>query len=645
MTPVNNRLKSYELLCQALNLLINLCLEHKRLSVSGLPAFLSHCSHRQHRNRPMMAGSAQCWASTTTIAMTLVLTLVCAIVACIGTRSQIEWFPIVHDKARKPHDDGPSVRRLISNPSAIFTPGGAAAINEGTKETTTPSQAPRLSPTLQPLDGTSQPTPKAGDSSGAQDVTSSKRPHIVMVVIDDMGYADLGFKGSGIRTPTIDRLVAAGTRLTNYYVLPACTHTRVAFLSGMYPYRAGIYKVLQVRSQNGMNTKDATLANVLAARGYKAHAVGKWHLGHAWSDYLPTFRGFQSFLGCWLNHDHFKHTALYNADNVDAYDLHWDTREKCGPGCTGTLDYRGKYSTTIFTNRAVNVIRSTDPSSGKPPLFLYLAYQAVHTPLQVPAQYLAQYESMPGWSNNRKIYAGMLTAVDDGIAAIVQALKEQGLWDNTLMIITTDNGAPGGQGGSNTPLRGGKMQTYEGAIRADGMIVGPARKKLGILPGTNPRLFHALDWMPTLTDLSDSVDKTSTNDADWSKMDGISQVRSLRGGKGNRREAFLGYDYHDNTNTGLAFRSGDMKLLRRQDGKYELYNLTNDIIESKNLWTAANVAVYQKRVTHLKRRIQWYETQFNTHAPSLGQCPRQFSYGTTPWNKPLMIPWCNAEVD
>ena len=585
----------------------------------------------------------QCWATKPAIAGSLLLvTFVLAIVAHSSNQD-----PTDRDlNGVRATQSLPSVREMMAvtgNPSAQVR-------LVASKESTDVTPSPRQGPTWHPIAETSQPVaitpaPKPDASSTTTNVaSSSKRPHIVMVVIDDMGYADLGFKGSGIRTPTIDQLVAAGTRLTNYYVLPACTHTRVALMSGKYPYRAGIYKVLEVHSQNGMNIKDKTLANALEDRGYRTHAVGKWHLGHAWYDYLPTFRGFQSFFGCWLNKDHFTHNEIWNGDNVAAYDLHWETREKCGPGCARTVDYRGKYSTTIFTNRAVDIIKSIDPSPNKPPLFLYLGYQALHTPHQVPGEYVKLYKSKEGWNDRRKTYAGMLTAVDDGIAAIVKALQKQGLWDNTLMILTTDNGAEGG-GGSNAPLRGYKMQTYEGAIRADGMIVGPARKKLGILPGTNNRLFHAVDWMPTLTDLSDSVRNTTTNMTDWSNLDGTSQVRSLRGGKANRQEAFLGYDYRDNTNTGLAYRSQGLKLIRTPNGQYELYNLENDITESNNLLTTPQAQEYTERVKQMKRRIRWYQSQFTTRKPSLGVCPRQVAYGTTPWNKPLLIPWCNAEVD
>ena len=541
-----------------------------------------------------------------------------------------------------------SAQSLEGLPSAVRQMEAATEDLSVPTEVSTMLQTPSPGPTWHPIAETSQPiatspAPKPDASTTPGAGASTKRPHIIMVVIDDMGYADLGFKGSGISTPTIDQLVASGTRLNNYYVLPACTHTRVALLSGKYPYRAGIYKVLEVPSKHGMNTKDKTLANVLRDRGYRTHAVGKWHLGHAWYDYLPTFRGFQSFFGCWLNKDHYTHNEIWNGDNVEAYDLHWETREKCGAGCASTMDYRGKYSTTIFTNRAVDIIKSIDPAPSKPPLFLYLGYQALHSPYQVPPEYLKLYKSK-NWKENRKIYAAMLTAIDDGIAAMVKTLQNQGLWENTLMILTTDNGAPGSQGGSNTPLRGGKMQTYEGAIRADGMIVGPARKKLGILPGTNNRMFHVLDWMPTLTDLSDSV-RNAVNVTAWSNLDGKSQVRSLRGGTANRREAFLGYDYYDNTNTGLAYRSKDLKLIRMRDGHYELYNLANDITESNNLLASSQAQVYTKRVNQMKRRIQLYENQFTTKTQTLGVCPGRIEYGTTPWNKPLLIPWCNAEVD
>ena len=540
-------------------------------------------------------------------------------------------------QAPPPSESPPASTITTPTPTTPTTNRPIAWPHEPPPVTATPSAVSRGSDSTT---NTSSAAPSEEETpSTSNEPKRRRRPHIIMIVIDDMGFADPGFKGSGISTPTIDQLVKSGTLLTNYYVLPACTHTRIALMTGKYPYRSGMYRLVYGESQTGMNPYDSTLANVFRDRGYQAHAVGKWHLGHAWYDYLPTFRGFQSFLGCWLNQDHFNHSFK------GAYDLRWDSREGCGSNCSQTPDARGKYSTYVYTDRAIDLIQSIDPSQDDP-LFLYLAYQALHTPLQVPSKYRAPYKGRSDWNDARKTYAGMLTAIDDGISAIVDALQRQGLWNNTLMILTTDNGAPGsGQGGSNAPLRGLKMDVFEGAIRADGMIVGPARKSLGIRSGKNNHLFHAVDWLPTLAELSEGRSDnagTATAAANWSTLDGISQVRSLRGGKSNRREAFLGYEYHDTSNRALAYRWGDLKLIRESSGQYLLYNVTGDVRERKDLWYKAR---YKSAVLRMRRRIQAYERTFNATAPSLGRCARRATFGTTPWDQPLMIPWCNPELD
>ena len=534
-------------------------------------------------------------------------------------------------------------------------------------------------PTLQP--SSDAPTQQPTKSPTAKLTTSqTKGPHFVMVVIDDMGFGDLGFKGSGIRTPTMDKLAATGTHLTNYYVLPACTHSRVAIMSGKYPYRSGIYKVVEPGRTFGMKSTDRTLANVLRARGYRAHAVGKWHLGSAWYDYLPTFRGFESFLGIWANGGYFNYSTL-GAGN--AYEMRWDMQEFCDKNCSRLVDYRGKYSTKVFTDRAVKVIDEHDPNAD--PLFLYLAYQGVHTPYEVPSSYKQPYKSKP-WSEGKKTYAGMLSAVDEGIGRVVQALKDNGLWKDTVLIVTTDNGAPlsskdssegfafngfanatatnddndvnddneevppegaaGGAvplqmdfGGSNFPLRGKKLQIFEGGIRADGIVSGPGCAKLGIKPGKNPHLFHAIDWLPTLEALTYRNSPGPVRKG----IDGVSQKRSLRGGPANRDEAFLGYGVKSRNNPiprmVAAYRQGSMKLIRYVNGEYLLYDLAKDLRETTNL---IGKAAYRRLVSNMKRKLHGFDGSFTKATENLGHCPAR-RYGKTSWGQKAWIPWCERD--
>ena len=479
------------------------------------------------------------------------------------------------------------------------------------------------------------PTKKLGARRRTAKPTRTSRaqrtgPHFVMVVIDDMGFGDLGFKGSGIRTPTMDNLVATGTHLKNYYVLPACTHTRVAIMSGKYPYRCGIYKVIEPSRTFGMKSTDRTMANVLRARGYRAHAVGKWHLGDAWYDYLPTYRGFESFLGIWANGNYFNHST---EGAGRPYAMIWDKQEFCGKNCSQAADYRRVYSTKVFTDRAVRVINTFEPQTDR--LFLYLAYQGVHTPYQVPASYKVPYQSKP-WSEEKKTYAGMLSAVDEGIGKVIQALKDSGMWKDTVLIVTTDNGASTLEG-SNLPLRGAKLEILEGGIRADGIISGPGCAKLGIRKGKNSNLFHAVDWLPTLEDL------TRTKPQPRPGIDGVSQKRSLLGGPANRNESFLGYSVNSRdrpkSEMVAAYRQGDMKLIRQDAGEYELYNLASDIGETKNL---IGKSAYKQLIRGMKNKIMAYDNVFTKTTEDLGQCPNR-KYGKTSWGQNYWIPWCEPD--
>jgi arylsulfatase A-like enzyme len=270
-------------------------------------------------------------------------------------------------------------------------------------------------------------------------VSAKKKPHIVMIVLDDLGSHDLGMHGTGIRTPHSDRMAEQGIYLENYYVLPYCSPTRAALLSGKYPLHTGVHNWIHPKSTAGLPLEDETLADLLQRAGYETHAVGKWHVGHSRWEQTPTYRGFSSFFGFYTGgEDYFQHTQ------DKGYDLRYDRTQYCGQGCSQIVDERGNYSTTVFTREAIRVVQdySTTEQQKDHPLFLYLAFQAVHCPNQVPQEYMDRYSNHTDWIDRRKNYAGMLTAADEGIGNVTQALQDAGLWENTLVIFTTDNGGP-----------------------------------------------------------------------------------------------------------------------------------------------------------------------------------------------------------
>ena len=414
----------------------------------------------------------------------------------------------------------------------------------------------------------------------------SKLPHILMIVMDDLGSHDLGIHGTGIYTPNTDQLAKDGLYLDNYYVLPYCSPTRAALLSGKYPLHTGVQQWIPPKSTSGLPLEDPTLADMLSAK-YSTHAVGKWHIGHSSWEQTPTFRGFSTFFGFYTGgEEYFTHEAN------GAYDLRYDTQYYCGEACSQIVDERGNYSTHVFTREAIHAIQDYAASLGetgrqdhghheeedpKKPLFLYLAYQAVHCPNEVPQEYIdPRYTNRTDWTDRRKNYAGMLSAADEGIGNVTRALQDSGLWDDTLVIFTTDNGGPivdgCAQGSSNYPKRGGKTSVWEGGITGDAFLSGPALSSIVNLPTKErfPHLFHVVDWLPTIAELTGLLPNPNGR-----PLDGISQLQSLRyGGSSARDEIFLGYAYSDSTKSwyGPAIRYRNWKLLQGPYGGPDQFN-------------------------------------------------------------------------
>lgn len=227
-----------------------------------------------------------------------------------------------------------------------------------------------------------------GTSTAADDNDPSRRtqteaayqPHILFVMMDDLGSNDLGYHGSGIKTPVADNMLKSGLRLRNFYTLPTCTLTRIAALTGRYPYRSGTYEVVRSASTKGMAEDEETIAQILKRAGYQTHAVGKWHLGHSKWTLTPTFRGFMTFFGFHVSgmQDYFDHTSTIGNGKQGYYDMRWESRERCGWACSQQVQAKGIYSSTLFAQEAIRTINTYDASKG--PMFMYLAFQAVYVP-------------------------------------------------------------------------------------------------------------------------------------------------------------------------------------------------------------------------------------------------------------------------
>jgi arylsulfatase len=273
----------------------------------------------------------------------------------------------------------------------------------------------------------------AGVASGSRLLGAPARtPNIVFILCDDLGYGDLGVYGSKIRTPHFDRLASEGVRFTNFCSAdPVCSPSRAALLTGRYPTRVGVPRVLFPEDTNGLNLDETTLANVLKARGYRTMCIGKWHLGRPQA-YLPTNRGFDEYFGIPYSNDMTPRVLMHNTDVVEqTADL-------------STLTAR-------YTEQARKFIAQSKGS----PFFLYMPHTFPHIPLEASERFRGK--SAEG------IYGDVVEEIDWSVGQVVEALKQNGLEQDTLVMCSSDNG-PWYQG-SPGKLRGRKATTYEGGVR------------------------------------------------------------------------------------------------------------------------------------------------------------------------------------
>nr|KAG5696970.1 hypothetical protein BaRGS_008432 [Batillaria attramentaria] len=369
----------------------------------------------------------------------------------------------------------------------------------------------------------------------ARAVLASK-PNIVVILADDLGFSDVGWRNPALHTPTLDRLAREGVILNQSYVQPSCSPSRAALMSGRYPFHLGMqHRVVSAAHAQFLPDDQPILPQTLKSLGYATHIVGKWHLGFCNWKYTPTYRGFDTFYGFYnALEDYFNHTG-----HADAYDFRDGTE----------VDWTavGHYSTHLFADRAVSIIRNHNPSQ---PLFLYLSFQAVHGPLQVPQYYREQYCSHIN-DTDRQIKCGMIAAMDEAVANVTHVLEQQGLADNTFLLFSTDNGGPVNEGGSsNWPLRGSKTTIWEGGTRAVAFMHAPnLLQKSGY---TYDELIHVVDWYPTFVE--------AAGGSSLSNIDGVSQWHNLvRGSHGPRTEFIYNIDEVYNTS---AIRQGRFKLVQ-----------------------------------------------------------------------------------
>jgi arylsulfatase A len=406
---------------------------------------------------------------------------------------------------------------------------------------------------------------------------ASRKPNIVLILADDLGYADLSSYGSTwIRTPNLDRLAAEGIRFTDFYA-PAgvCTPTRASLMTGSYPKRVDLHvEVLYPDTKSGLNPNEFTLAEMLKEQGYATGMIGKWHLGLL-PEVKPNAQGFDYYYGMpGPNHgrsDLYRNNQLVKANK----DLDYDQI---------TMDYTREARSFIQENR-------------DKPFFLYMAHSAIHIPLYASPQF-RRHEGFRG------LYQDMTEELDWSCGEIMKELEKHGILDNTIVIFTSDNGPAGV---AAAPLHGGKGSTWEAGFRVPLIVRWPEKIKAG---SVSHELATMMDFYPTIARIVGA--KVSKERA----IDGHNILPLLTGAKAKSEYEFLCYYGRDGKLA--AIRQGNWKLhlaepSERWAGKQPveeallntrpttelpwLYNLSTDIGETKNVESAHPDIVEKLRKT------------------------------------------------
>ena len=437
----------------------------------------------------------------------------------------------------------------------------------------------------------------SGDRNDGQQEApaAASPPNIVVILADDLGYADVSTYGDRIRTPNIDRIGREGAVFTQGYVTtPVCSPARAALLTGRYQQRYGFeYNARQAPEvpDVGLVAGELTIADHLKAAGYATGIVGKWHLGFK-DEHYPTNRGFDEFYGHLAGATRFINRRTEGAVSMSADD-EFRSRPPEDPRAdlvvrgteppapptrrAGNLILRGPektvvdepaYITDVFGDESVDFIRRHADG----PFFLYSAFNAPHSPFQVTEEY---YDRFPDEEHElRRIYFGMIAALDDAVGRILDALEEAGIADNTLVVFLSDNGCAGYFPGlcSCEPLSGGKLTYYEGGVRVPYLLRWPAAVAAGTMIDAP---VSVLDILPTALAAAGAAAPADL------ELDGRDLGPLLDGaaeGMGHGRLVWRNYPT-------VAVRSGDMKLIKPHQDEPEgfLYDLSNDVREQTDL--------------------------------------------------------------
>jgi len=375
---------------------------------------------------------------------------------------------------------------------------------------------------------------------------SKTKPNIIFLLLDDLGFGDVGYQGSEIQTPNIDALASQGVVLNHSYAYPICSPTRAALMTGLNPLDFGIDGPME---NDAMLPENLTIMpELFHDAGYQTWLVGKWHLGMGKKSAMPHNRGFDDFYGFLGGFvDYYTHVYFGGLD--------WQHNGK-------SLREEG-HATDLLASKAVEKIQNYD---GSAPFFMYLSLNAPHTPLQYVPNPLNIYDDIA--SDDRRVFAEMTSHVDTRIGEVLQALEDKGIADNTIVVFMSDNGGNLEAGASNGALRRGKGSAFEGGVRVPAIIRWPARFDM---PQEVDYPLFVQDWLPTLLDAADI-------DYSPSEFEGKSMISMLETGKpvNLERSVVVG------TAKSKAVYQWPWKLVVVQNKTF-LYNLEEDEFERNDL--------------------------------------------------------------
>ncbi|MBS1825672.1 MAG: sulfatase [Acidobacteria bacterium] len=401
---------------------------------------------------------------------------------------------------------------------------------------------------------------------------STRPPNIVLILADDLGYGELGCQGNGeIPTPNIDSIAINGARFTNGYVsAPVCCPSRAGLITGRYQTRFGHERNLIGKANlipdAGLPLTEVTIASRLRQAGYRTGLVGKWHLGGT-SRFHPRVRGFDEFYG-FLHEGHFYYPPPFRGGltrlrtNEPPYD-------EDNPILRDNVEVKeSSYLTDAFAREAASFLERNKAQ----PFFLYLALNAIHSPMQAPVPYLKKFEYIR--DEHRRLFAAMTAAMDEAVGAVLTKLRDLGLEGNTLVVFLSDNGGPTAELTSgNGPLRGGKGQLYEGGIRIPFLAQWKGRIAAG---QTIDDPVISLDLFPTFLE-------AASIPAGRFRLDGLSLLPRLTGKQKSIPERALFWRYGPN----ISLRRGDWKIVRQaspgqKQSTLEMFYLKEDTGEMRN---------------------------------------------------------------